>query len=122
HEGLTGTVDVSEVARVHLAASRTGFHGIVDHPMIDDPRIHHVRYADFMSDQVATIREFYWFADQPWEDESEAARRHYLATKRGDRYGTFTYSTDVIGEDVAGLHEEFGPYRERFGIEIERRR
>ena len=61
HEGLTGEHDVEEQARIHLAASRAGFHAVLENPMIDDPRVHHVRYADFMADQVATIRDHYAF-------------------------------------------------------------
>jgi hypothetical protein len=112
---------VEEQARIHLAASRAGFHGILDNPFVDDPRIHHVRYPDFMADQVATIRDFYAFAEFPWTDDGEAAMRHYLATNKGDRYGKFRYSTDLIGEDIGALHEEFAPYRKRFGIDIEQR-
>jgi hypothetical protein len=50
--------------------------------------------------------------------------RHYLANNRGDRHGKFRYSTSVltdIGEDLAALHEEFRPFRERFGVPIENR-
>ena len=48
----------------------------------------------------------------------------YLADNRGDRHGKFRYSTQLlidIGEDLAALHEEFRPFRERFGVEIENR-
>jgi hypothetical protein len=121
HEGLTGTVDNGEQARIHLAASRAGFHAILENPMIDDPRIQHVRYRDFIVDQIGLVRNFCAFADFPWTENGEAAMRHYLATNKGDRYGKFVYSTDLIGEDVAKLHEEFAPYRERFGLEIEQR-
>jgi hypothetical protein len=121
HEGLTGEADSSEQARIHLAASRAGFHSILESPLIDDPRVHHLRYADFMRDQVAAIRGFYEFADHDWSDLAEQAMRHYLATNKGDRYGRFRYSTDLIPADLASLHEEFAPYRERFGIEIEQR-
>jgi hypothetical protein len=121
HEGLTGEADSAEQARIHLAASRAGFHSILDNPLIDDPRVHHVRYADFMADQVATIHDFYDFAGHEWTDAGEAAMRHYLATNKGDRYGKFRYSTDLIPADVAELHAEFAPYRKRFGIEIEQR-
>ena len=48
--------------------------------------------------------------------------RDYLKNNKGDRYGKFKYSTDVIGEDIEALHEEFAPYRERFGLEIEQRK
>ena len=48
--------------------------------------------------------------------------RGYLATNRGDRYGKFSYSTDVLPVPVEDLHDEFSAYRERFGVDIETRR
>ena len=120
-EGLTGSVDMAEQSRIHTAAARAGFHAIMDNPMIDDPRIHHVRYADFVADQIAVIRQFYAFAGYDLTSEAEAAMREYLATNRGDRHGKFVYSTDLIDGDVAALHDEFAPYRARFELEIEQR-
>jgi hypothetical protein len=120
-EGLTGTVDMAEQARLHTRMGRAGFHAILANPMIDDPRIHHVRYQDFVADQVAVIGAFHDFAGYRLTAEAEAAMRHYLATNRGDRYGKFRYSTDLIDGDVDALHAEFASYRERFGIAIERR-
>ena len=121
HEGLVGEFDHAEVARVHLATSRIEFAATLENPMVTDPRVHHAHYADFMRDPIAVVREYLEFADQPWTADAEAAMRGYLAANRGDRYGKFVYTTDMIGEDVATLHEEFAPYRKRFGIEIERR-
>lgn len=121
-EGLTGTVDMAQQAKIHTALGRAGFHAILKNPMIDDPRIHHVRYQDFINDQVGTIRTFYEFAGYPWTSEAESAMRNYLASNKGDRYGKFVYTTDLIDGDVNALHEEFAPYRERFGIDIEKRK
>ena len=121
HEGLVGEFDLADVARAHLAASRAEFAAILANPMVDDPRVLHVHYRDFMADQVAVVRRYFEFAGHTWTEEGEHAMRRYLAENRGDRYGKFAYSTDLIGDDVDALHEEFAPYRERFGIEIERR-
>lgn len=120
-EGLTGAVDMAAQSRLHTELGRAGFHAVLDNPMIDDPRIHHVRYPDFMADQVATIRGFYAFAGRELSDRAAAAMTAYLANNRGDRHGKFVYSTDLIDGDVEALHAEFAPYRERFGLEIERR-
>ena len=90
--------------------------------MTDDPRIHHVRYPDFVRDPVATIGAFYERFGVPFTGDAEAAMKVYLAHNRSDRYGKFVYSVDVIGEDVESLHREFAPYRERFGLEIETRK
>lgn len=120
-EGLTGSVDIKQQAKIHTALGRAGFHAILNNPMIDDPRIHHVRYQDFMADQVGTIRKFYEFAGYPWTREAETAMRAYLASNKGDRHGKFVYSTALIDGDIDALHAEFAPYRERFGIDIEKR-
>ena len=53
---------------------------------------------------------------------SEKAMRDYLQNNRGDRYGKFVYSTDMIGADIEELHREFTPYRQRFNLEIENRK
>lgn len=120
-EGLTGSVDMAEQSRIHTALGRAGFHTVLENPMIDDPRIHHVRYTDFMADRIATIRGFYGFAGRAWTPEAESAMGDYLANNRGDRHGKFIYSTDLIDGDVEALHAEFAPYRERFGLDIEKR-
>lgn len=120
-EGLTGSVDMAAQARLHTRLGRESFHAIMGNPMMADDRIHHVRYADFMADQVAVIRDFYAFAGLSLSDAAEAAMRRYLATSKGDRYGKFRYATDLIDGEVAALHAEFAPYRERYGIAIEQR-
>ncbi len=123
-EGLTGHVDWKEQARVHLAACRAGFNATLDNPLIDDPRIHHVRYQDFVADPVATIRGYYDRYGVPFGTATEKAMRDYLKHNRADRYGKFRYSTDLITDligDIDALHEEFAPYRRRFGLDIERR-
>jgi hypothetical protein len=121
-EGLTGHVNWQEQARMHLAACRVGFKSTLENPMVRDARIHHVRYPDFIGDPVGTIRGFYQKYGVPFGRETEAAMRDYLKNNKGDRYGKFKYSTDVIGEDIAALHREFAPYRERFGLDIEQRK
>ena len=121
-EGLTGHVDWKAQAALHLAACRAGFNATLNNPLIDDPRIYHVRYPDFVADPVSTIRGYYEYAGVPFTPEAEAAMRDYLRNNRGDRYGKFKYSTDVIGVDVEALHAEFAPYRKRFGLEIEQRK
>ena len=120
-EGLSGHVDWNEIARINLAAVRHGYFDTLNNPMVSDPRIHHVRYKDFVADPVAAIRTFYEKYDVPFGADTEAAIRGYLRDNKADRYGKFKYSTDVIGEDIAALNEEFAPYRERFNLEIEQR-
>ena len=58
----------------------------------------------------------------PSGPDTETILREYLKNNKADRYGKFLYSPDMIGVDLKALHEEFAPYRERFGLEIEQRK
>jgi hypothetical protein len=123
-EGIVGPVDVHAAAKQHLELTRAGVANTMTNPFVDDPRIHHVRYQDFVSDQLATVRGYYEFAGRELTPVAEAAMRTYLAENKGDRHGKFRYSTRIltdIGEDLDALHEEFRPFRERFGVDIEAR-
>lgn len=123
-EGIVGHVDLHAAAKQHLELTRASIANTMSDPMVDDPRILHVRYRDFVADQIATVRGYYEFAGRTLTPEAEAAMRSYLAHNKGDRHGKFRYSTEVltdIGEDLDALHEEFRPFRERFGVDIENR-
>ena len=121
-EGLVGRVDDwKALAKLHLDACRVSIANTLSNPLVNDPRILHVRYPDFTADPVGTIRRFYAFADKPFTAEAETAMRQYLANNRGDRYGKFRYSPALINEDIDALHAEFAPFRARFGLDIEQR-
>ncbi|WP_317929904.1 sulfotransferase [Halioxenophilus sp. WMMB6] len=118
----TGEVDMAQQAAIHLAATRAGIQDTLNNPLVDDPRIYHVRYQDFVADPVATIQGFYQFSDKEFGEATERAMRDYLANNRGDRYGKFHYTTDWIKEDLNQLNAEFAPYREKFGLDLETRK
>ena len=123
-EGIVGSVDLHALAKMHLELTRAGVANTMRNPMVDDPRILHVRYSDFIADQVETVRRYYEFSGRELTTAAESAMRSYLADNRGDRHGKFRYSTQLlvdIGENLDALHEEFRPFRERFGVEIENR-
>ncbi|ORB29655.1 sulfotransferase family protein [Mycolicibacterium parafortuitum] len=123
-DGLVGPVDLHAAARMHLDLTRASIANTMTNPMVDDPRIRHVRYTDFLADPVGTVGDYYAFAGRTLTEAAQARMRDYLATNKGDRHGKFRYSTTLlteIGEDLAALHEEFRPFRERFGVEIENR-
>ena len=123
-DGIVGPVDLHEHAKMHLAMTRASIANTMANPLIDDPRIHHLRYADFVADPVAAVRGFHAFAGRDLTPQAETAMRAYLADNRGDRHGKFRYSTSLltdIGEDIEALNAEFKPFRDRFGVEIEQR-
>jgi hypothetical protein len=122
NEMLNGSVDWDEQSRIQLAMARMSFKNTLENPLVNDPRIHHVRYPDFVHDPVGTIRGFYEKYGVPFTAEAEAAMRDYLANNKADRYGKFNYPTSLIREDLDALDKEFAPFRERFGLEPEPRR
>jgi hypothetical protein len=123
-DGIVGPVDLLAEAKKHLEMTRASIANTMSNPMVDDPRILHIRYTDFIADRVATVRRYYAFGGRELTAQAESAMRSYLADNRGDRHGKFRYSTQLlidIGEDIGALHQEFRPFRERFGVEIENR-
>jgi hypothetical protein len=120
-EMLAGPIDWEETASNFLEGLTAGFFNVLNDPTTDDPRIHHIRYQDLVSDPVGTLRGFYEECDIPFGPETDAAMRNYIASNKPDRHGKFHYSTDILNTDIDALHEKFAPYRERFGIDIERR-
>ncbi|WP_422748477.1 sulfotransferase family protein [Mycobacterium sp. WMMD1722] len=123
-DGIVGPIDLHAAAKMHLELTRASVANTMTHPMVDDPRIRHVRYTDFVADPVETVRAYYRFCGRTLTAAADTAMRDYLANNRGDRYGKFRYSTSLltdIGENIADLNEEFRPFRERFGVPIEKR-
>lgn len=123
-EGIVGKIDMIAEVKQHLLRMRMSHENTMSNPLLDDPRIHHVRYQDFVADPVGTIRGYYAFADREFTPQAEAAMQRYLAENKGDRHGKFEYSTKLLtdaGLDIDELNEEFRAFRERFGVEVETR-
>ncbi len=121
-EGIVGPIDMIAEAKMHLERVRMSIANTMSNPLVSDPRIHHVRYKDFVADPVGTIRGYYHFARREFTPHAEAAMRDYLANNKGDRHGKFEYSTQTLidaGADIDALNEEFRPFRERYGVDIE---
>jgi hypothetical protein len=123
-EGIVGEIDLVAEARMHVERVRASVANTMANPLLADERIHHVRYKDFVGDPVATVRGYYEFAGREFTPSAEAAMRDYLVNNKGDRHGKFEYSTKVVtdaGYDLDALNEEFRPFRERYGVEVEKR-
>ena len=121
-EGIVGRIDLVAEAKMHMMRLRMSIENTMTNPLVMDPRVHHVRYKDFVADPIGTIRGYYNFAGRDFTPQAEAAMRDYLASNKGDRHGKFEYSTSLLtdaGFDIDELNEEFRPFRERFGVEIE---
>ena len=108
----------AEHARRMLTGMRAGFDAFMSSPLLDDPRIHHVRFKDFMADQVGVIRRAYGRFGLPFTPEFETAMRLWLASprNRSDRYGKFTYDPDALGIDRGEVADLFADYTRRFDL------
>jgi hypothetical protein len=123
-EGIVGQIDMVAEAKMHLMRLRMSIENTMANPLVMDAGVHHVRYKDFVADPIGTIRGYYEFAGRDFTPQAEAAMQGYLADNKGDRHGKFAYSTQLLtdaGFDIDALNEEFRPFRERFGVEIEKR-
>jgi hypothetical protein len=124
-EGIVGKIDMVAEARMHLERVRASIRNTMSNPLLQDPRILHVRYKDFVADPIGTIGRYYAFTGRELTAQAEAAMRDYLANNKGDRHGKFEYSTRLLtdaGFDIDELNEEFRPFRERYDVPIEVRK
>jgi len=73
-----------------------------------------VRFADFMDDELGTVRSVYEVAGQRFDDRAEQAMAANLASHERGRLGTIDYRAADVGLDVDELRARFAPYVERF--------
>jgi len=87
-------------------------------PLIDDPRIIHLRFQELSKDPVAAIREAYGRADLSYTTAFESRMRAWLAdpSNRPDRYGRYPYSLEPFGLRAQDVAAAFAGYTQRFGV------
>ena len=110
--------DHAEYARRMLTGLRAGMDHVMASPTLDDPRVVHVRFADFMADQVGTIRGIYRKFGFDYTQEFEDRMRHWLASphNKPDRYGKFRYGFEGYGVTAAEVEAMFADYVRRFDL------
>lgn len=118
-EGIAGPIDREAFAAATLAYGRDIFARMATDPLADDPRIHHIAYKDFTHDPVGEVRRVYERAGLAFTPEFQSAMEAWMPANRSDRYGKFRYPVDIFETATARLHDEFAPYRKRFGVAIE---
>jgi len=97
---------------------KMGVDAIVDNPDTSDPRLHHIRFRDFVSNPADCIAEIYDAHGIPFTDQFADAIRTRMTdpAHRADRYGKFKYSLEKFGLEKDTLRRTFANYCERFGI------
>lgn len=107
-------VDPHELVE-QLHAGMTHF---MSQPTIDDPRVHHIRFADFVANPAAVIAPIYEKSGIPFTAEYEKIIQQRIndPAHRSDRYGKFTYNLDKFGLKAEDLRRKFADYCDRFEL------
>jgi hypothetical protein len=115
-------VDMTEIGRYHADL----YHADLDRLAVDDAagalpadRIHHSRYADFITDGVAVVRSVYSAAGRELDPETARRMAAHLSDRPKDHLGTHEYHFADLGLDLATETARFDRYRTHFGIPVE---
>jgi hypothetical protein len=80
----------------------------------------HVRFSDFMADDMGTIEHIYRVANHPMTDEVREAMVTYITDNPRGKHGQVSYDLEGdFGIDREEVYQRVAPYMERFGIERE---
>jgi hypothetical protein len=118
HAITNGRMDWYQFARGYIEATRAGIDRVLADPLVDDPRILHLRFKDLAKDPVATIKRIYGKFNLAYTAEFEQRMRTWLddPAHRSDRYGRYPYSLEPFGLEREAVARMFADYGERFGL------
>lgn len=105
-----------KVAHEIMEGLQAGYDAALNSDWIDDKRIIHIRFDDFVRDQVGTLRKIYESRGLPFTAEYEARIRAWQAdpAHKSNRHGKFIYSPEEFGLDAADIRKRFAGYYEHF--------
>ena len=114
-----GKLDWRQIAAGYLEGVRQATETVLADPLVDDPRIVHLRFADVAKDPIAAIRSIYRQAGFEYTERFEARMRAWLESpaNRPDRYGRYPYSLEPFGLAAAAVRAAFASYSKRFGVD-----
>jgi Sulfotransferase family len=111
-----GSIDWRGLAPGVIDAARDGTQRLLDDPLVDDPRIRHVRFKELVQKPIDVVRSAYDAWNLPYLPTFEAAINEWLSNNRSDRYGRYDYTLDAFGIAADDLKDSFSKYRQRFGV------
>ena len=111
-------LDGNEFARATVNYLKMGYDHVLAAPWLDDDRLLHVRFEDFMRDQLAVLHRVYDRLGVKPPAEFDHNVEAWLANpaNRSDRHGRFKYSLERFGIRPAEIRESFATYYNRFGL------
>lgn len=111
-----GRIDWQQYAQHMIEGLREAMGQLLSNPIINDPRIRHLRFKEVTADPVGTLRAAYNAWGLSFSDEFETRMRHWLAHNQGDRYGRVHHALEPFGLDAETVRAQFADYRARFGV------
>lgn len=117
YDGVSsGAFTRAMLGSIMMADFRARLPRIAADPALDDPRIKHLRFRNFIADPVGTLRDCYEDWGFAWSQEGEAAMRDWLADpgNSSGRYGRYNYTFEPFGIDWESESPAFDSYRAKF--------
>jgi hypothetical protein len=110
-------VDPLEVGRVWSARIEDLLRGSVEQrPLLPHAQVFDLRFHEFMKDDVASVRQVFAFADEPWSEEAERAIRRYRDASPRGRHGQIDYRLKDVGLEAGERRRALRFYQERFEV------
>ena len=78
-----------------------------------------VRFHELVQDPLREMERVHQHFDLGWSDEDAVRGRAWLGTERDDARGKHRYDPDLYGLDRDAIHEQFRPYIDRVGVELQ---
>lgn len=118
HAITNGKIDWHQFAQGYIQATRAGIDRVLADPLVDDPRIVHLRFEDLTKDPIGVLQSVYARFGLPFTAEADQLMRRWLddPAHRPDRYGRYPYSLEPFGLKAADIARTFANYSERFGL------
>jgi hypothetical protein len=86
---------------------------------VDPGRVLDVQFADFIRDEVGTVRRIYDHFEMRLSADAEARMRRFLAANPRDKHGAHRYTLAAAGLEPAAERRRYAPYQARFAVPSE---
>ncbi len=108
-----------EYARATAETMKGAFDNLLAGPLVNDPRVMHVRFRDMSADPISTIKQIYARQGRAVTGEFEARMSSWLSDPENlvDRHGRYPYSYESIGLDKKWVEDLFADYSRYFKLD-----
>ena len=118
HAVTNGNMNWKEFGPGYIKAASAAIERVLTDPLVNDPRIIHLRFTELSRDPVSTVKGIYERGGLAYTAETEQRMRTWLddPAHRSDRYGRYPYSLEPFGLRADHVARTFAGYSKRFGV------